>query len=468
MKHSVINRAGRSISAMFPKFFGGGTKQNFYKDFGWPEDVGFQEFHRMYCRNGLATAAVDRTIGKTWETNPFLLEVQPEDHDEETPLEADVRIHFAKIRFWQMLIEADRRSLVGEYAGVILRVADGQQLETEVTTSLSLEDLVEIIPAWEGQLTVAEWNNDQASADFGKPKMYQFSETAVGKTSNPRQFRVHPSRVVIWSDDGTIYGRSLLEPGYNDLLDLMKISGSGGEGFWKNAKSAPVLQVEQEARIEDLAAMLGVKPEEIADKLGEVIGDWQKGLDELLMLKGIEAKTLGVTLPQPAEFRDGPLNSFAASILMPVKILIGSQTGERASTEDRAEWNKTNMARRQNVVIPNIMAVVDRLVDFGMLPEADWSLSWTDLTESSPSEKADLAGKLSEINSKESTLSGVAFTTEEIRAAAGYEPFTPQQEKEIEDDDAEAEEAARIEAERAAKLLPSPGSEPPPPAKENE
>lgn len=453
MNVPLINRATRSLGRLFPQFFGGGTKQDFYKDFGWPTEVGFPQFHSMYLRNGLATAAVDRTVSKTWETHPWLWEVQPEDHGDESPLETDIRKHFAKLRFWQSLIEADRRSLVGEYSALILRVADGQMFDQPVSGGLSLEDLVEVIPVWEGQLTVAEWNDDQTSPDFGQPSFYQFSETEVTKGKKARQFRIHPDRVVIWSADGTIHGKSLLQAGYNDLLDMQKVSGAGGEGFWKNAKSAPVLEVEQEANIQDLAMMMGVPPDQIADKLGEVIGDWQRGLDELLMLKGIQAKTLQVQLPSPEHFHNIPLTSFAASIQMPVKILIGSQTGERASSEDRAEWNQTNMSRRENVVIPNISAVVDRLVQFGMLPDLDWSLSWTSLTESSTKEKVEIAYKLSEINSKEATLSGPAFTIDEIREAAGYEAFTPEQEREIEELEEEARAQAEAEAKAAADRL---------------
>lgn len=148
----------------------------------------------------------------------------------------------------------------------------------------------------------------------------------------------------------------MLEAGYNDLLTLEKVSGAGGEGFWKNAKSSPVLEVDKEADIAKLAQMLGVETSEIADKMDEVVGDWQKGFDQLLMLQGIEAKTLGVTLPQPAEFYNTALQSFAASIEMPLKILVGTQTGERASTEDAKEWSQTISSRRTNRVIPLIMA----------------------------------------------------------------------------------------------------------------
>lgn len=422
----LMNAATRNLSVMFPGYFGGGTKQNFYKDYGWPEQVGFPQFHHMYQRNGIATAAVDRTVQKTWETHPWLLEVQPEDHGDETTMEADIRKRFAALRFWQSLMEADRRSLVGEYAAVILRFADGQAMDMPVSRVAGLEGLAEIIPAWQGQLEVAEWDQDQTSPTYGKPLAFQFNEAAIGDGKSKRQFRVHPDRVVIWSKDGTVFGQSLLQPGYNDLLDMQKISGAGGEGFWKNAKSAPVLSVDKEAKLQELADMLGVPLTELRDKLEDVVTDYQTGLDALLMLQGIEAKTINVTLPSPEHFHRIPMQSFAASVLMPMKILVGSQTGERASTEDASEWEQTNMARRMNYVQPNIMAVIDRLQAFGVLPERDWALDWASLTDAAPSEKVELAAKMADINSK-AGLRDIVFDADEIRVAAGYEPMTAEQ-----------------------------------------
>lgn len=434
----LANAVSRHLETMFPGFFGGGTKQNFYRDFGWPEQLDFQKFYDMWSRNGLAKAAVNRTIDKTWESHPWLLEVQPENHGDETALEADIRRRFSELRFWQMLMEADRRGLVGEYAAVVLRFADGLRMEEPVGRVAGLEGLVEVIPAWQGQLAVAEWDENEASPDYGKPVMFQFNEARVGGKSN-RQFRVHPDRVVIWSRDGSVFGQSLLQAGFNDLLDMQKISGAGGEGFWKNAKSAPVLEVEKEARLDDLAQSMNVPMSEIADKLSEVVEGWRTGFDELLMLQGIAAKTISVTLPSPEHFHRVPLQSFAASVSMPMKILVGSQTGERASTEDAAEWAQTNMSRRMNIVIPNIMAVIERLERFGVLPERDWGLSWADLTEASPSEKMDRAFKMADINQKAG--SEPAFTPDEIREAAGYEPMTAEQLASLEESDEDIDAA---------------------------
>jgi hypothetical protein len=424
--HSIIANALRRLDTMFPGYFATTTKRNHYIDFGYPESVTFEQLWQMYTRNGIARAAVSKTILKTWQDHPIL---QTDDKpDELNPVEQEVQDKFADLRFWQKLATADRRSLVGAYSGVIFRFADNKRMREPVVGNLpGLDALVEIIPAWAGQLKVAEWDTDEMSEDYGKPKMFQFNETAVdAKQGQTRSFEVHPDRVVVWSEDGTVYGESALLAGYNDLVTIEKVMGAGGEGFWKNAKSAPVLQLDKDAKVADMAKAMGVAPDKIADAMNDQVEDYQKGFDALLMLQGMEAKTLGVTLPQPKEFVEGPLQSFAASWGIPIKILVGMQTGERASKEDADEWSQTNMARRNNSVIPNIMAVVDRLKGFGILKDLEWSLYWPDLTEASMAEKIDRADKMAGINQKQAQAGSmeVVFTEDEIRETVGFDPLS--------------------------------------------
>ncbi|MCX8282471.1 DUF1073 domain-containing protein [Phyllobacterium sp. 0TCS1.6C] len=442
----LANYAARRLDAMFPGHFAT-AKHNHYADFGYPTDLSFKLLHNMYLRNGIAHAGVEKTILKTWQESPFLLEKERDGSEgkekEETKLEKELRQRFDDLRFWQHLAEADRRSLVGGYSGIILRLADNKTFQEPVdTVPGGLLGIVELIPAWEGQLTVSEWDTNERSETYGHPKMFQFTESAVDNTQKvQRQFLLHPDRVMVWSKDGTVHCRSMLEPGYNDLMTLEKISGAGGEGFWKNAKSAPVLQIDKEARIEDMAKVMGVPADEIADKMDAQVKDWQAGFDQMLLLQGIEAKALGITLPSPEHFFAIALQSFAASIPIPMKILLGSQTGERASTEDAEEWAQTNMSRRKGQVIPNLMSLINRLERFTILPEKDWFLDWTDLTESSIGEKIDRAGKMADVNQKMKDTGEFVFTPEEIRAAVGYEPLSDD-EKYRDTDDPEDKEGA--------------------------
>ena len=110
-------------------------------------------------------------------------------------------------------------------------------MDTEVGQLSGVESLVNLQPMDESQLEVNQVDTDQRSENFGEPIYYQFDSTAVGNRNEllGKTFKIHPSRVIIaaeGADDGSIYGVSSLEAVYNDLMDLRKISGAGGEGFY--------------------------------------------------------------------------------------------------------------------------------------------------------------------------------------------------------------------------------------------
>lgn len=404
---------------MFPWAYGMSTKHDYAKDYGWPDQLAFEHFHRMYSRSGLAAAAVDKTIGKTWQSMPALWESEkPGD----SPSEKAVAKHFAKRNIWRALMDADRRSMVGCYAGAIILLRDGKPLWEPVDrVAKGIENVAGIIPAWEGQLTVVEWDNVETSETYGEPVYFQFDEQAVGDPTNTgkSQVRIHRDRVLIWSDDGTLNCRSALEPGYNDVADAEKIKGAGGEGLWKSARGAPVVEMPEKMTMQDLMRGMGTTtPEETRDKLNEKADDFQAGFDKFLMLGGFTVKPLTITLPQPKEFWEPCVQSFAASMSIPFKILVGNITGERASTEDANEWAQTCMSRRENRVLPILNEFIGRLVLWGVLEARDWTIGWTSLLEASPDDKLDRAAKMSTINSQSGNEP--VFLPDEIREEAGF------------------------------------------------
>ena len=420
-----IANAARRLQTMFPGYFPA-AKHNHNADFGWPDTLDFPMLHRMYCRNGLASAAVDKTILKTWQTNPELLQSEA---PRENGIEADIRKRFADLRLWQAFAEADRRSMVGGYAGLIIRYRDSKPFDRPVDrVGGGLDGIAEIIPAWAGQLQVAEWDNDQASENYGKPMMFRFNEVEVSTTQGAqRAFQIHPDRVLVWSADGTVHSRSVLEAGYNSLLDAEKVSGAGGEGFYKSASGRQVLEADKETNLATMAQSMGTTPDGLGEAMQDQVADFTSGFDKMLFLQGITAKPMQVTLPSPEHFFAGPVSVFAASFLIPVKILLGSQTGERASTEDANDWALTNTARRNNQAIPAINQFVQRLEAVGILPPADWSIKWADLTDATQELKIERAERMAKINQ---TALDPLFTGDEIREVVGMLPLNTVQEGE--------------------------------------
>lgn len=413
-------------------------------DFGYPDIVDFDVFMNFYKRHSLAASAVDKTANKTFSSVPYLLEGSVT--HTETPLEVDIRKHLASIRFWSKFNEADKRSMVGGYAGLILRLRDGMTWDQPVARIKDISDLIEVIPAWRNQLTVKSWNEDQKSEEYGQPIMYQFQESNTSGTGINRSVDIHPDRVLIISDDGTLDCPSSLEPGLNDLIDVLKVRGAGGEGFWKNAKNSPVFEVDPEADIRKMAKAMGVEPSEVQSKLSEAVERWTTGFDESLVLQSMKANTLGVTLPQPGEFYNISMMSFAASMFIPSKILVGNQTGERASEEDNEEWNQTCESRRQWRIMPIIEEFVSRLEAWGAIPDGDWYIQWESLVDDSPVERMDRAKAMTEVNSSATTYGSAIFSEDEIREAAGFDPMNEEEglvdDEDQEDDDIEDPEDA--------------------------
>ena len=417
----LLNAARRRLNDLFGGVYRGQQKHDHYKDFGWPDFIEFDQTYRMYRRNSLATAVVEKTIGKTWQDNPALWETE---NPKESAIEADIARKFDQIRAWQKMAEADRRSLVGRYAGVILRLADGKQFNEPVDrVPGGLDGLVDLIPFWESQMQISMWYSDPLEARYGEPMLYEFNESSLGGDVHAvRQFPVHPDRVIIWSEDGTVNCRSALEPIYNDLIDVEKVKGAGGEGFWKTSRGAPILEAPAGVSPQDLQRMMGVSTNaEVQDAMNEQIDSFSEGFDRALFLMGMTAKPMQISLPSPEHFFAAPINSIAAAKQIPVKILMGSQTGERASTEDANEWSQTCNSRRVNRCKPLIMDLVQRMVRFGILPPRDWFVGWQDLTEATAGERMERAFKMADINAKTGPADIPPFDENEIREAAGYE-----------------------------------------------
>lgn len=409
-----------SIKDFFKGVMALSTKHDHAKDFGWPENVTFAQLHRMYERNDLAKAAVKKTTEKTFQNLPEVY--RGEDPD------ADIAAAFDRLGLWDKMADTDEYAQVGGYAGLILRIADGKRFNEPVEGPHPLDDLVEVIPAWSEQLKVSEWNLDEADADgYGKPKWFTFNEAAVTREGANRSVTVHPDRVLIWSPNGDVHAPSTLLSGYNNLLDMEKISGAGGEGFWKTAAARLNIEIDKDTDFQAFKqAVEASDPSKTFQQiLDEKANKLNSGFDASYISQGMKVGTFSVSLPQPKEFFDIPLSAFAAGRSMPTKILVGMQTGERASTEDADEWARTIMSRRNRWTFPSIRTFLQRLERFGMVAPG-WIIEWESLLDDSPQERLDRAFKMADINAKEVAGGGdTVFSGGEIRLEAGYDGDAP-------------------------------------------
>jgi hypothetical protein len=417
LTNALISRFASSFGTLDQKH------QQAWADYGYKNTLEFDDHWSMFRRFGIARAGIMRPVEKSWQTTPSILEAG--DPHEQTSWEKSFELFAKNIYMWNRLRGADYRNRVGRYAGLIMIVRDSKKLSVPMGT-IRPEQFSKFIPVFEGQLEVKAWNQDQASDTYSEPSMYQFQETGGGDRdpNSVRSVDVHPSRVIIWAegaDDGSIYGVPALEAGFNDLQTMEKIIGAGGEGFWKNSRGSLHLDIDKDANLQQLAQALGTDMNGLPDALEDQIDAFAKGYDKQLLTQAMTSNSTSISMGDPEKPFSVALQSFSASVPVPTTILIGNQTGERASTEDAHAWNLTGMARRESFVIPQIELTIHRLMQIGVIETKDFVVGWDSLIEPTLGEKLDNGEKMSKINQAGLGSGVLPFSSDEIRETSGFE-----------------------------------------------
>jgi hypothetical protein len=396
--------------------------------YGYPDNLCFADYYKLWEREGVAHGAVMRLNEKCWETDPEVIQGDPETKAAApTAWEKQFKSIAKRLKLWEKFRDADMRRLVGYYSGVILQVADNKEWDQPLGR-VSEKQLINLVPAWEGQLKVNEWYDDPKSANFGQPKAYQYTENAVEDGSNQtaqngRMFNIHPDRVVILGDIRT--GIPFLRAGYNACINLEKIVGGSGESFLKNSSRQLGINFDKDTNLENIARAHGVPVSDLQEVFDEVTSGVNKGIDQTIITQGAQVQALVANVPDPEPHFSVALQTFAASVRIPTKILVGHLTGERASTEDNKDFNKTGQGRRVNVLSADIEAFVARLIKHGMLLAVESSVIWDNLAEPSLEEKLANVQKMVDANQKMLGAGEMVFTVDEMREVAGYDAIAP-------------------------------------------
>lgn len=392
-----------------------------WAEYGYPDQLTFNDFHKLYDRHGVAHGVVNVLAEKCWETNPWVIEGDEfDDKRPETPWERDLKRVLRNANVWDTMCRADVRRLVGHYAGVLLQLRDGAAWNQPVARSSRIE-LVKLVPAWEGQLRVKATDDDPNSETYGEPLMWTFDEAKVG--SGSRSLDVHPDRIVILGDlrDGTPF----LKAGYNSFINLEKVEGGSGESFLKNAARAIAINFDKDVDLANIARAHKVDMAGLQKIYDGVTRDLNRGIDATLITQGGSASPLSVAVSDPEPHYAIALQSACASVRIPSRIVVGNQSGERASTQDLAAFNSRGQGRRLKVLTPDIERLVRKFADVGVIkPIAEFAVIWDDLSEATQAEKLANAAIMADIVQKTAGSGDRApFDSADIRDAAGLEAW---------------------------------------------
>lgn len=391
----------------------GDTLHQIGVDFGYPSLLTFDLFWNMYRRFGIARAVITTFPDLGWRTIPT---VEGKNEQFNNELESIAK----RIDLWSRLKGLDTRQRVGRYGGMYMRVRDGKHPSEPLEMLPGPNALMEMVPLYESQLKVTTTDRDPTSDTFGQPAHYDFNGSTPGNRDDKSvsAFNIHPSRIVIASegaDDGSIYGIPALEAVYNALMDLIKVSGAGGEGFYKNAAQSIVFKLTDLSGASQNTALL--------KEFSENMDDFTRNrTNRSLMTPGFDANTLESSLASPKDAFAIALQIVSAGSGISASMLVGNQTGKLAGDQDSESTLVMAQSRRENFQTTMTRDILDWMIEFGVLPSSEYEVEWDDLLAKSKGDKLEIAFKMADTNNKQVTGGQPAvFTPEEIRVEADFD-----------------------------------------------
>lgn len=390
-------------------------------DYGYPADIDFYMHWNMFMRNGLAHAGIMVPLSLTWLDKPRVREGEDDEH-KPTAWEKDFAKFAKRVKLFKVMRQVDMMQMVGKFSALFFRIKDGKPTDSPVSGTIRPDQIVELLPYWEGQLQINELDENPASERYGRPLTYTYNEAGTGGTNSlsNKAMVIHHSRLITFSEGAigsSIFGIPANEAGFNALLDWDKIRGSGGEASWLAAANKQILTSDDPNM---------TIPPKAKEGLNEALKNLKEGLDEALFLKGVKAAPMGATVPNPDIYKQMTLEEYAASRSIPSKILVGTQSGVKAGDEDTAGYMRVIQSRRVNTVSEFIDDVLFWLYRNGTIAEpADGhSIAWPDITAPSAMQKIDYALKMVSANASAIATGELLFTADEVRKEAGFDPLT--------------------------------------------
>lgn len=442
MLGTLMERSGLAKAAGLT--FGG--KRDLYQALGYLRDLQPVDYRSRYKRNGIAARVVEAMPKATWRGGVELIE--DEDPKTETEFERAFYEMNERLRIWSVLCRADVLAGLGHYSVILIGVPG--RLEDPMPNSFGPDQVTYLTPFAEEDAVIELLDQNVDSERFGEPEYYSLSRinpasnSASSKKSISR--RVHWSRVIHIADgtlDDCIYGQPRLERVWNLLDDLEKITGAGSEAFWLRAHQGYMVNIDKDLQLSDDPE----KETEALEAMRVKIDEFAHGLRRTLLTRGSNVETLGSDVSQFNTQVDALITLISGATGIPKRILVGSERGELASTQDRENWNERITDRRNDFAGPYVIKpLVDILMERGALPEADYQVRWPEINKLTDTEKASVAEKLAGLSAKagEPVILGSEIRDRILQMP----PLTESQLDDIEEKELERQEAfVRVQGE---------------------
>jgi uncharacterized protein len=386
---NVINTASlisrRDLASTLGKSFYG--KRDLYDMVGWKKDLEFVDYQNMYARNGIAAAVVDIKADECWREFFVLHDGKTsKDWQDDTPfLKAWLELvekHDLQARFH----EVDTALGISRFAVMVIGVLG----DTDYSKPLPMEgakaiSFLKVLD--EGQVTLANQIKNPTDPRYGLPDLYncKFEEDGM---SVP----VHWTRLIHYKQGrgkSSWEGIPGLQKSFNTLQDLDKVSGASSEIYLQNIGRIFLLKAR-----EGFAIPQPGTPE--YGLLQEKIDAIEYQLRRVVQLNNMDAESIGADPVDGKAQNELLVSKVAGENRIPQRILMGSEEGKLASTQDVLNMANATAARQKKTCTPWARDTIKHFYIYGFMPppsSGKFQIEWNSLYQMTPAEKIDLGIK---------------------------------------------------------------------------
>lgn len=384
-------------------------QNEFLRDFrellGYPDHIHFDQYHSFYQRDPIAGRLIDKPVEDSWKEPPEVKQVNENGEAvEDSRFNEQVSELFDEHQMVELFKRADKLQRIGQYGIMFLGLSDvsnrqGQKgrpptVEGPGDSQLdTLGDLLYIQPFHQGEVEIEGRVTDSTDPDFGMPEEYEIEVMPEAPSENDEadgtdSIFAHRLRVIHLNgqpEASAVRGRPALQRVFNRLIDMEKVLGPSAESLYQLIAPRYWAKAKDDFEFPD------------ADGSSDFTQKWEQFVNNIrdrLETSGVEdIKTLGGQDVDPTPVFEVLAKAIATAEDMPMRILFGSETGERASREDRRAWFGERMSDRQrNHNESNILRpMIDRLQRLGILDDVPYTVEWPSLFEMTEQEKAEAA-----------------------------------------------------------------------------
>jgi len=381
------------------------------KIYGYPENLKHEHYQARIKRQDISKRIVEAYPKACWGDMPKI------EDDTETQELTEFEKSFIKLCKKLNLIKYIKNLDIlagwGHYSVLLIGVNDGQDFSKPLNlNNLNDDDILYLSPRTEHLARISEFEQDPRSKNYGKPLYYTiesggYASNDGGQLMSSKTQQVHYSRVIHVAENALtndVIGTPRLEPVYNRLIDLDKIIGGSAETFFLNSRGGLHLD------IRDVSNNFEDSEKEIVVKNMQ---DYTNSLTRFIQTAGMDVEAINHNIADPKNHFDVLISLISATTEIPKRILLGSEQGQLASTQDFNNFQERVKKRQHNYCEYTILRpIIDFFINAGVLPTPknnEYNVVWENLEAVDDLKKAEISLKKSQaiasyVNSPEASM----------------------------------------------------------------